>query len=112
MNTASKEYAGVLDPLLAKMPNGPGRDKAEYMVQQTCDRFEYTGCLRGCRVPEEESGSKGQAFFSVAVRREADAPSIAPAYTKKPLRYHSQMLTWRYGSWIRSFSISLFANNV
>jgi len=39
---SSAEYAAVLDPILDRMPNGSDKEKAEYMVQQICDRFSYS----------------------------------------------------------------------
>ena len=92
----SKEYADVLDPILDRMPNGSDKKKAEYMVQQICDRFDYSSgmftWLSGTSGRCEAYANAVMAIFS-----RAGIPVINEAETNK--MNHSWNLAYLDGEW-------------
>ena len=92
----SKEYADVLDPILDRMPNGSDKEKAEYMVQQICDRFDYSSgmftWLSGTSGRCEAYANAVMAIFS-----RAGIPVINEAETNK--MNHSWNLAYLDGEW-------------
>ena len=92
----SKEYADVLDPILDRMPNGSDKEKAEYMVQQICDRFDYSSgmftWLSGTSGRCEAYANAVMAIFS-----RAGIPVINEAETNKI--NHSWNLAYLDGEW-------------
>ena len=92
----SKEYADVLDPILDRMPNGSDKEKAEYMVQQICDRFDYSSGMFSWL-----SGTNGRceayANAVMAIFSRAGIPVINETETNK--MNHSWNLAYLDGEW-------------
>ena len=94
---SSAEYAAVLDPILDRMPNGSDKEKAEYMVQQICDRFSYSSDFFNWIDGKTSGRCEAYANAVMAIFSRAGIPVINEAETNK--MNHSWNLAYLDGEW-------------
>ena len=94
---SSAEYAAVLDPILDRMPNGSDKEKAEYMVQQICDRFSYSSDFFNWIDGKTSGRCEAYANAVMAIFSRAGIPVINETETNK--MNHSWNLAYLDGEW-------------